>query len=331
MSELDPSRRWFVKRGLPGLILFAVGCAAKAGELSPTPQTELPAHIRGQLPEAIAQATEEAMRPTPTPGRRFEKPQVSDIKIERGIFSNCSPYPGYTTGEELWGGWIVRLDHPGFYLKKGKFEVEKLTPSGLLIGRKRTVDVSFPPGQPWYIPAFEAAKYSEAEILDSSNKYWQRNEGSELRSLNLLISNESMEWAPVDDSAKEYSWGAEFSNIGYLPISALGAVKSLNKLPNRSYGREPLYFSISFANRGERAIKDVLVFGFLIDTKTDKLLDMLGGRGDVPYGQQREIVAASFSTKCAALVSSDSLELLYWVSFKTHTGMPVGVFRSVKF
>lgn len=288
-------------------------------EPTSTPE-RLPADIRGALPEEIARATEEAMRPSPTPDRRFREPQLSDIKIEQELFAHCAPYSEDPTGNDMWGGWIVRLDNPDYYLRHGTFEMELLTPSGGFITTERLPGIALASGMPDYIPAFIEPTQGQRELFGATTRMVLSGEGSRLGSIRLRPAGQ-MEWAPVDNSPNEYRWNDEFLEGGYSaqPVTIYGQPYVY---PD---GRAPRSFWVGITNTGDRVIQRPHVFGFVTDAEGN-LVDILSGyaQDDIPFDGGTAVEARSVSNggRCTA-PPSEGLTLSYWVYSFTYTGMPL--------
>lgn len=324
MSERDPLRRRLpggIGRSAAALFLAAAGCSPGIPEpSSPDSQSpgssgvsrsgledcKIPAHIRGTLPEAIARATETACREpsTPTPEIKGTLPTNKDIKFEKELLSRCTPSSGDPRGEIIWGGWLVRFDgKPQWYLKSGKFEIEKYTPSGLLIKKQTISPGILLPGVLGFISAGPG--------------YAQSGEGSQLGY--VKVQPKQTDWDQLDGSDKEYKWESYLSNWGYPP-----------RVVPRS---NPRSFSVHLANNGERLIGKVNLLGILLDSNGELVDIMLGDSGgSIPYNNSRLIWARSaISLSCVKWdIDPNGYELLYWTRFNTHTGMPVARYERVK-
>lgn len=308
------------RAALAGLMGFASGACASPSPIDishpPTPE-----------PPRVREITLPTPEPSPTPEVK-KPPTVKDIKIEKEFFSSCEPGPNYSWGEYMWGGWVVKLDSSSYYLKEGKFEMELFTPSGRLIASKPVPNISLSAGGIDYIPAFVEPGAKQKAMFGAGPEYFISGEGSQLGSIKLRPTSQ-MKWVEVDDSPKEYKWDSSFLSPGFVTT------------PVNPYNRYYLYFPrdtrprsfwMEFQNKGERVIKEVGVFGFLL-AEGNKLADMFfGGVGNVSYGKTQtfEVKSLINSGQCFVTSSSGGYELLYWVSFDTPTGMPVGKFEKIQ-
>lgn len=300
---------------------LAAGCAPQIlsppEDASPRP-TEVPRVREITLPTA---------EPTSAPKPEIKRqPTTEDIKIEQTFFSSCEPGPNYSDGEYLWGGWMARLNNSTYYLKDGRFEMDLFTPSGRLISSKPLPNIALSPGGIDYIPAFVEPGAKQKAMFGAGPEYFISGGGSQLGSIKLRPTGQ-MKWAEVDNSPKEYPWEASFLGNGFTT--------DLVNPYNRYYlyfprGTRPRSFWMEFQNKGEQVINQVGVFGFLV-AEGNKLADMFfGGAGKISYGKTQTFEVKSLINSGQCLVSSGGgYELLYWVSFDTHTGMPVGKFEKV--
>lgn len=300
--------------------LAAAACAPRTTTQSPQNESgKLSIQDRVVMPQEMIRATEEAARPTPTPDRRFEKPRVSDIKIERELLSHCGPDPRYDpTGNDMWGGWIVKLDNPNYYLRNGKFELELLTPSGGLITRKPVPNVKLASGVVDYIPAWIDPAPKHKAMFGARAQTSVNGAGSELGSVKLKMTG-PMEWAVVDGSVKEYQWQATYDGGGYTDSS----VSPMGKPYLRSRSSPPMNFWVKVENNSERAIENIGVFGFFVDGEGQLVDALMGSAPKIPYGTTTRIEARSLSDGGRCTGEGVPKELMYWVFFETYTGMPV--------
>lgn len=299
------------------------GPGGKPNEQPGSAPYKLPFEIRSRLPEAVAQATETAenlRRRVPEKG----EPTKESIQIVRELFSHCKPDPrNDPKGEDMWGGWIVKLNSATHYLERGKASVELKTPSGLLISRDSLLDIGLSPGSIGYIPAFLEPLAKHRALFGTGPGYFLPTKGSQLGSARLDLTG-PLAWKRVDGSPREYRWEAKYAG--------LETVTPASPHYNRIYEYGPRILSVQFSNNGERAIKGVGLFGFLING--GGLIDILQGEASsVNYGETKVIQAKSVSNtgRCAGTgdAGRDS-ELLWWTTFNTHTGMPVEKYESLR-
>lgn len=306
----NPVRRRFIQATPFLLGALWMSCAGSSSEPEPASTPSGRPEPTPKLPE----------KPTSTRPDRKEA-SVADIKIVREVSGRCKP-------DELWGGWTVRLDNPNFFLKKGTFQFEARTPSGLLIKTHEITTIILTPGVNDYIPAFIIQPPPVKISAQKPSLFSVSGEGSQLGHLTLKMTG-PMEWAPVDNSPKEYHWETYPPATGFTDAYA-SPFASRYQYPR---GARPRSFSILFENKGERAVKELNLFGFLLDDNGE-LIDILqSGKYEVGYGQFKELTANSLSDngQCSRITSKpSSYELLYWVWFRTHTGMPVLKHESIK-
>ncbi|MBI4059285.1 hypothetical protein HY404_03545 [Candidatus Microgenomates bacterium] len=315
MTERNSSRDptfFETRRRLNKLLLVApfilpellIACAPES-KVATQPK-ELPANIRAMLPESIARATEEAMQPK----KEVKGASAQDIKITKPVFTNCNE-------ENVWGGWVVELGNKNYFLKKGQFSIEKQTPSGSVISKKELLDVKLAAGSTYFIPA-----------ITKSGAITHNGEGSKLGRVNLTLDG-SLDWSQVDGSDKEYSFITNFGGFGKFKPQEFMYMNGYNIV----YYYPATYFKVNVKNQGERGINKLSIFGILLSSKGE-LLDIFvspglvrsGGKGvGIPYGKEEAVMAVSLSEsgQCVNTKYGGPTELLYWVYFETHTGMPV--------
>jgi len=304
---------------MTGISALVAACRGRAEILSkiPTPEKVPPTKpptTPTKESQVVKPTPEIEPEATPTPDRRFREPQVSDIKIEREFFSRCAPYEKDPTGNDMWGGWIVKLDSSRYYLRGGKFELELLTPSGGLIAREPIVEIKLASGTLDYIPAFTEVP-PKFQLLGAGRfNYFVSGEGSQLGGVRLRMTG-PMEWALLDDSVKEYKWEGFFDGVGYSTGFYI--------YPQGKERRAPRNFWVEVRNTGERALEKVGVFGFMTNSEGQLVDILMGNASQIPYGTSQRIEARSLSEtgRCAGF-SVDG-ELIYWVHFETYTGMPI--------
>lgn len=282
---------------------------------------KLPFEIRSRLPEAVAQATETAenlKRRVPEKG----EPTKGSIQIVRELFSRCKPDPrNDPKGEDMWGGWIVKLASTTHYLERGKANVELKTPNGLVISKEPILDIGLSANSIGYIPAFLEPLAKHRALFGTGPGYFLPTKGSQIGSARLDLTG-PLAWKRVDDSPREYRWDAKYTG--------LETATPASPHYNRMYGYGPRILSVQFSNNGERAIKGVGLFGFLLNG--GELIDILQGEANVNYGESKVIQAKSVSNTGRCAQNGDAgknVELIWWTTFLTHTGMPVEKYEAL--
>ena len=294
-------------------------CRPKAGtpaEITAAEPTDIPISQRVLMPQEMITATQEAGK-----SKSEGQPNVNNIRIVRELINPCQMYEG-PGGDGMWGGWLVRLENSGYYLKNGKFSIEKQTSNGVPIGKVGLPDMMLPSNVDFFIPAVTIGLLSQQVNHSGGN--------SKLGQLNLKIERPT--WSRVDDSVREYNFRVT------LPSNPLSYVP----LRSTSTGPAQLQLNLEVENLGEVAIGNVGGLAIATDSNGN-LIDILGIgmlttpivkiNQVVPYGQKRKISFTSiahqlspnniYRTYTCAPTISDNTNVTYWVYFTTRTGMPV--------